>query len=325
MAFKVGTTRDLRRANGNPAFNTAAFDELKANPEIDWEWIDEEVTEITPDIAARYDAIHVNLPRVSAQSIARDDCRVKVFARNGVGYDSVDVVACAARGILVTNTPKAIRRPVAVAALTLIFALAGKLAAKDRIARSGNWDARVEHMGLGLTSRALGLIGAGGIGQELIPLARPFFREVLVADPHVEAETITGLGARKIEFAELLATADFVTACCPLNDETRHMMNADAFSTMKPTANFINVARGPVHDETALIAALQAGQIAGAALDVTEVEPLAAESPLTGMDNVILTPHSLCWTDECFEDIARTALRSIVDISLGRTPAHVVA
>ncbi|MEQ8335471.1 NAD(P)-dependent oxidoreductase [Nisaea sp.] len=325
MAFRIGTTRDLLTASGKPAFNEAAFEELQGNPDIEWEWIPEDVSEITPDIAARYDGLHVNLPRVTAASVARDDCRVKIIARNGVGFDTVDVAACAAKGITVTNTPFAIRRPVAVAALTLIFALSGKLFTKDRIVREGRWNDRVEHMGIGLTGRRLGLIGAGGIGRELIPLARPFFREVQVYDPYIDAGLLTGLGAVKCSFEELVSEADFVVVACPLNNETHHLMNAAAFEQMKPTACFINVARGPIHDEAALCAALTSGQIAAAGLDVTEVEPIAPDSPLLGMTNTIVTPHALCWTDECFEDIARTALRSIVEVSLGRNPAHPVA
>lgn len=324
MAFKVGSTRDLITASGKPAFSEAAFEELAENPEIEWEWIDQDVDWINQDLAARYDAIHVNLPRVTAESIARDDCRVKIFARNGVGFDTVDVDACAAKGIVVTNTPLAIQRPVAVAAMTHIFALAGKLLIKDRLVRTGRWNDRVEHMGTGTQNRVLGLIGAGGIGQMFIPLVWPFFREILVADPYVDAAVYERIGAEKIDFKDMLARSDFVCAMCPLNDETHHIMDADAFGAMKPGAMFVNVARGPVHDEAALVAALQSGHLSGAALDVTEQEPLSPDSPLIGMENTILTPHSLCWTDECFEDIARTALRSIVDMSLGRNPAHPV-
>jgi D-3-phosphoglycerate dehydrogenase len=324
MSFKVGSTRDLLNANGEPAFTPDAFDEFDRNPEIEWEWIPEDVDEITPDIAARYDAIHVNTPRVTAETIARDDCRVKIFARAGVGFDSVDIAACAAKGIWVTNTPYAIRRPVAVAALTLIFALSGKLLIKDRLVREGRYLERTSHMGIGLAGRKLGLIGAGGIGQELIPLAYPFFEEIVVCDPYVDEKVFDALGARKCSFDDVLAEADFVTALCPLNDETRHMMNADAFEAMKRDACFINVARGPIHDEAALVEALRHGRIAGAALDVTEQEPLSTDSPLIEMENVILTPHALCWTDECFEAIARSALRAITDVSLGREPAHPV-
>ena len=324
MVFKVGSTRDLLRADGTPCFAEAAFEELARNPEIEWEWIPEDLTEITPDIAARYDGLHVNAPPVTAASIARDDCRVKIIARNGVGFDNVDVAACAASGITVTNTPLAIQRPVAVAALTLIFALSGRLFTKDRLVREGRWAEKADYMGTGLTTRTLGLIGAGGIGKELLPLARPFFGRVVVADPYVGADIIAELGGEKVELGTLLAQADFVVTATPLNDETHHLMNADAFAAMKPTACFVNVARGPVHDEVALIGALQTGQIAAAGLDVTEQEPIQPDNPLLTMDNTILTPHALCWTDECFEDIARAALRSIVDVSLGLAPRHPV-
>lgn len=324
MSFRVGSTRDLMTASGRAAFDERAFDELRANPEIEWEWIPESVHEITPEIAARYDGLHLNAPRLTAASMAREDCRLKIVARNGVGYDSVDLNACAARGILVTNTPLAIRRPVAVAAMTLILALSGRLFVKDRIVRQGRWGEQVEHMGEGLTTRTLGVVGGGGIGQELIPLARPFFGEVLVADPHVPAEVFDRLGARHAPLDAVLGESDYLVVACPLNAETHHLMDARTFARMKRGATFINVARGPIHDEAALVEALRSGHLQAAGLDVHEVEPLPETSPLIAMDNVILTPHALCWTDECFEDIARTALRSIADVSLGRRPAHVV-
>lgn len=323
MTFRVGVTRDLITASGAPCFNPAAFEELAANPDIEWEWM-EDCAEITPDHCARYDAIHVNLPRVTAASVARDDCRVKIFARNGVGYDTVDVAACAAKGIFATNTPFAIRRPVAVAALTHVFALTTKIFTKDRIVRDGRWNDRVEHMGVGLTTRTLGVVGVGGIGSELIRLAKPFFGRIIAADPHVAEAQIAGLGAEKVDLDTLMAESDAVVACCLLTERTRHLIGAGEFARMKPTAFFVNVGRGPIHDEAALIAALQSGGIAGAGLDVTEVEPIEDDNPLLAMDNTIITAHALCWTDECFEEIARTALRSIVDVSLGRRPRHVV-
>ena len=112
--------------------------------------------------------------------------------------------------------------------------------------------------------------------------------------------------------------ADFVVVCCLLNDETRHLINARNLALMKPSAYYINMGRGPIHDERALAEVLRAGRIAGAGLDVTEREPIEPDSPLLGLENTIITPHALCWTDECFHDIAATALQSIVDVSLGR-------
>ena len=324
MTFKIASTRDLMTADGSACFPQRAFDVLKDEPSISWEWLAEDVTEITPDIMAQYDGLHVNLPTVTANSVARDDCRCKIIARNGVGYDTVDLEAMTDKGIVVTNTPIAVRRPVAVATLTLLFALAGRLFDKDRMVRDGRWNDRVDYMGHGLTTRTLGLIGAGSIGQEIMRLAQPFFGRVIAADPYVDGATVAAAGGELCPFDVVVAEADFVVACCLLTDETRHLMSDAAFQRMKPTAFFLNVGRGPIHDEVALVRALQGNQIAGAGLDVTEVEPIANDSPLLGMDNTIITPHALCWTDECFADIAGTALRSIVDFVQGRRPTHVV-
>ena len=216
------------------------------------------------------------------------------------------------------------RRPVAVAALTMIFALAGRLLKKNEIVRQGRWNDRTAFMGQGLTTRTLGIIGAGGIGQELLPLARPFFKRMIAADPYVDRAHIAALGADIVPLDELMATADFVVVSCILNDETRHMLNEARLRRMKPTAYLVSMARGPVVDEAALARVLADGAIMGAGLDVTEREPIEMTSPLLAMDNVIITPHALCWTDECFYDIAATALRSIADVSLGQRPVHVV-
>jgi len=322
--FKVGSTRDLMTASGAPCFPSTAFDALQGNPDIAWEWLADDVAEITPELMAAYDGLHVNLPAVRASCVAGGDVRCKIIARNGVGYDTVDVDAMTAAGVIVTNTPIAVRRPVAVATLTLLFALAGRLFDKDRLVRGGRWNERTDFMGTGLTSRTLGLVGAGSIGKEIMRLATPFFGDVIAFDPFADAGEVKAAGGRLVTFEDVLGQSDFVTVCCLLTEDTRHLINQAAFAQMKPDAYFLNVGRGPIHDEAALVDALQSGQIAGAGLDVTEHEPIAPDSPLLGMDNTIITPHALCWTDECFEDIARTALQSIVDVSNGLQPAHVV-
>jgi phosphoglycerate dehydrogenase-like enzyme len=177
---------------------------------------------------------------------------------------------------------------------------------------------------MGLTGRTLGLVGAGRIGRELLRMARVFDMRLLAADPYVNAVELATLGARKADLPTLLRDADFVVTIPLLNDETRHLMSAPQFALMKRSAYFINVSRGPVVDEPALIAALQSGRIAGAALDVFEQEPVDPANPLLAMDNVIVTPHSLCWTDECFHNMATTGLASIVDALAGRVPEFVV-
>lgn len=323
MTFKVGITSDLLDARGEPAFGRAALDILN-RPGISWEWVPERFDELAPEIAARYDSIYLNLPRVTAASVARADCRVKIIARNGVGYDAVDVAALDQRGIVLTNTPLAVRRPVAVATLTLLFALAGRLLKKNEIVHQSRWNDRNDYMGQGLTTRTLGLVGAGGIGQEILQLSRPFFKHMIAADPYAKPETVASLGATLAPLGTVMREADYVVVCCILNEKTRGLINDASFDAMKRSAYFINVARGPIVDEPALIRALRAGRIAGAGLDVTTQEPIEPDNPLLGFDNVIITPHALCWTDECFHDIATSGLQSIVDIAEGRRPAHVV-
>ncbi len=322
--FRVGLTRDLLAASGEPSFGRGPLTPLEADPRIEWEFLPEAVDEITPDIMARYDGLYVNAARVTAASVARADRRVRIVARHGVGYDSVDVRALAAKRVIATNTPVAVRRPVAVAALTFIFALAGRLIEKDRLTRAGRWHERTSHMGLGLTTRTLGVIGAGGIGRELLSLARPFGWKMLAADPYVEAGALSALGAECVPLERLLRESDFVVATVLLNDETHHLMNAARFALMKPSAYFVNLSRGPIVDEPALVAALRGGTIAGAGIDVFEQEPVAPGNPLLAMDNVLVTPHALCWTDECFDAIAREGLGCMVDFANGRTPKSVI-
>jgi phosphoglycerate dehydrogenase-like enzyme len=323
-AFRVGLTRDILNSRGEPAFGNAALAILDDAENIDWDYLPAVVPEITADHAAQYDALYVNIPRVPFAAVSRPDCRLRVVARHGVGYDSVDVAAMTRAGVIVTHTPSSMPRPVATVALTFILALAGKLMLKDRLTRTGRWNERMDHMGIGLTGRTLGVIGAGRIGKELLRMARVFDFRLLAADPNVNTIELGYLGARKVELDTLLEQADFVVTCCLLDASTRHLMGAPQFARMKSTAHFINVARGPVVDEHALIDALRAHRIAGAALDVFENEPVDHENPLLAMDNVILAPHSLCWTDECFHNMASTGLASIVDFLSRRVPEFVV-
>jgi phosphoglycerate dehydrogenase-like enzyme len=326
MTFLVGLTNDLLTPGGSPSFGTAPL-ELLSPPGLDlkWEFIPESVTEITPEIMARYDGLYVNTPRVTAASVAGKDLRVKIVARHGVGYDSVDVKALNDKGVMLTNTPVAIQRPVSVAALTFILAIAGRLIEKDRLTRQNRWNERTNFMGLGLTTRTVGVIGIGGIGRELLKLARPFGWRMLAADPFVDASVISELGAEKVPLEDLMSQSDFVVITVLLNEKTRHLINADLLKRMKRSAYLINMARGPVVDEAALISALRDGTIAGAGLDVFEQEPVAPDNPLLGMDNVLLAPHSLCWTDECFDHMAREGLGCIVDFAQGKRPRSVVA
>jgi D-3-phosphoglycerate dehydrogenase len=322
--FRVGLTRDILDSRGQPAFGAAALGILDAAAHIEWEYLPALAREITADHAARYDALYVNTPQVPAAAVGREDRRLRVVARHGVGFDSVDVPAMTKAGVIVTHTPSSMPRPVATIALTFILALAGKLMLKDRLTRTGRWHERMDNMGSGLTDRTLGIVGAGRIGKELLRMARVFDVALLAADPNVDAIELGYVGARKVDLDTLVAESDYVVVCCSLDATTRHLLAAPQFARMKPTAYFINVARGPIVDEAALIDALRRRTIAGAALDVFEQEPVDPANPLLTMDNVIVTPHALCWTDECFHNMATTGLASIVDALAGRRPRFVV-
>lgn len=319
-AFKAGVTRDFLNDRGEIASPGVTFDLLSANPKISWEFLPENVDEITPELAASYDAILTLRPRYRAASLAGADRRLALIARFGVGYDRIDVDACTRAGVLVTITPEGVRRPVAQAVMTFVLALAGNLMQKDRITRAGDWGAAWGYTGMGVEGRTLGLLGVGNIGRDVVKLARPFGMRVIAHDPY--AKDVDGV--ELVDLTTVFRESDFVSVNCPLNAETRGLVNTERLASMKPTAYLINTARGPIVDEKALYDALAARRIAGAGLDVFEQEPTPTGNPILKLDNVIVTPHALCWTDQCFRGNSEGACRAIVDLAHGRAPSHVV-
>jgi phosphoglycerate dehydrogenase-like enzyme len=331
MTFSVGLTPDLLTSKGEFSFDPALLRILEgATVPIRWEIMEDAGPMITPAQTARYDAIHVSTPRVTEASFGDGPTRLRIVARHGVGFDTIDQDALTRRGILLTNTPEAVRRPVAAMTLTFMLALGQRLMLKDRLTREGRWAERNDYMGQGLTGRVLGMVGAGSIAQEIARVVAPFEMRV-IASGRAEAVGVAAAPAPpgrfpldRVPLKVVLRESDYIVAICPLNESTHHLIGREAFEQMKPGAYFINVARGAVVDEAALIEALRNKRIAGAALDVFEQEPVDPKNPLLRMDNVIVTPHALCWTDETFDGIARTALTSIADALSGREPKHVV-
>ncbi|HIZ35049.1 MAG TPA: dehydrogenase [Candidatus Ruania gallistercoris] len=244
-------------------------------------------------------------------------------ARWGAGLDRIDLDACTERGVLVTTTPEGGRRPVASAALALLLALAHQIPARDRIVREARWADRNKVMGLSVADMTIGIIGLGTIGAEFARLVAPFGADLVSPAAHTRPEAAAELGVRRVEFDELLATADAVVLTCPLTAQTRGLISAEALAAMKSTAVLVNVARGGVVDEPALIEALEEGVIAAAGLDVFATEPLPADSPLIGLQNVILAPHSLAWGPEIVDGNRRQALASIYTVAGGGIPEAV--
>ncbi len=321
--FRVGITRDNLKPDGKPLFDVSAFKILE-DAEIEYEFLPEHEPELTPDSAARYDALAVMLAKVTRKTVSGANRRLKLIARFGVGYDTVDVPACTASGVILTITPDGVRRPVATAALTFVLMLAQRVAIKDRITREGRWQERSQNVGTGLSGRVLGSIGVGNIGSELFRLAAPFGMRHLGYDPYITRESVAPLGVKLVDLDTLLRESDFVCVNCPLNDETRKLIGAREFSLMKPTAFFINTARGPIVDEPALHDALSRQRIAGAGIDVFEQEPVSPDNPLLKLDNIVVTPHHICVTDECMNTVTASVFGACRDLAKGRVPKYVV-
>jgi len=321
--FRVGITRDNLQPDGNAIFGKSSIEFLN-DPRIEWEFLQQIENELSSETAANYDAVAVLQAKVTRQSVSGKDRRLKLIARFGVGYDTVDVPALTDNGVLLTITPEGVRRPVASSALTFILMLAHRVMIKDRLVREGRWDERMNHFGTGLSGRVLGSIGVGNIGSELFRLAMPFAMKHLACDPYVTQESVAPLGVKLVDLETLLRESDFVCVNCPLNEQTRRLVSTRQFSLMKTTAFFINTARGPIVDEKALYQTLADRKIAGAAIDVFEQEPTPPDNPLLKLDNIIVTPHHICLTDECIDTVAASAFSACRDLAHGRVPRNVV-
>ncbi|MCZ6681401.1 MAG: hydroxyacid dehydrogenase [Candidatus Poribacteria bacterium] len=323
QTFRVGVTRDFLKPDGTLGFGDVGLSLLEEAPGVEWEFLAENTPTLHADQVQEYDALLVLAPSVTADTLKGAD-HLSILARFGVGYDSVDVEACTDSGVLLTITPDGVRRPVAASVMTFILALSHKLLIKDRLTRAGRWSEKMDYMGMGVTGRTLGVVGMGNIGREVFTLAKPFGMHHLTYEPYVNAADVAAAGVELVSLDELLRRSDFVCICCALTPETHHLINAERLALMKETAYLINAARGPIVDQAALTDALRERRIQGAGLDVFEQEPVDPNDPILTLDNVIVTPHGICWTDECFLGNGQSACESILDVAAGRIPKNVV-
>jgi D-3-phosphoglycerate dehydrogenase len=322
--FRVALSGDFKKPDGSAAFPDFDLAPLEQNPAVDYAYIQTNGVITAKDLAG-FDALILLIPRIEPESFPADG-RLAIIARFGVGYDTVNVQACTDHDCALVITPDGVRRPVAVSIITFMLALTGKLMQKDRITRQGpeGWAKRSEHMGAGLVDRTLGQLGIGNIGAEVFRLARPFGMRFIAHDPYADPKVAQELGVRLVGLEELFREADVLSVSCPLNDETHHIVDAERLALMKPGAYLINTSRGPVVDEKALTKALQERRIGGAGLDVFEQEPSPADNPLYRLDNVLVTPHALCWTDQCFAGIGAADVKAVFDVMHGRVPTGIV-
>jgi D-3-phosphoglycerate dehydrogenase len=248
-----------------------------------------------------------------------------VVSTGGAGYDTVDLDACTAAGVLAVNQAGGNREAVAEHALGMMLCLTKRIIAADRCMRREVVIDRTIFMGHDLVGKTVGIIGIGHVGTRLAELCRALFgMRVLATDPYLDAATVAARGAEKVDLETLLASADFVSVNCPRTAETVGMIGARAFALMRPGTIFITTARGGIHDEAALAAALAEGRLAGAGLDVWAKEPPPLDHPLLGYDNVVVSPHTAGVTHEARHNIARIAAEQLIDILDGKPASRVL-
>ncbi|CAM5772406.1 dehydrogenase [Labrys miyagiensis] len=322
--FRVAISGDFRKADGSPTYPDFDLEPLRNAPGVEMEFL-EVANPLRAEQLENFDALILLTHRFNADSVPASG-RLAVVARFGVGYDTVDVDACTRAGIALAITPDGVRRPVAVSIITLMLALTGKLMVKDKLTRqaSEGFAKRSEHMGVGLVGRTIGSLGIGNIGAELFRLLKPFDMRFIAYDPYADKAMAAELGIELVGLEDVFRRADIISVSCPLTPETHHLVNAERLSLMKPTAYLINTARGPIVDQKALTRILQEGRIAGAGLDVLEQEPPDPDDPILKLDNVILAPHALCWTDQCFAGNGAADVAAVLEVQHGRVPRGVV-
>jgi phosphoglycerate dehydrogenase-like enzyme len=322
--FRVALTADFFDAEGNTKYRDIGLDLLKSEPQIELAAFEKHQPEIAPEQLQGVNGVIVLTPRVTAVSLAASQDLLTV-GRFGVGFDGVDVAACTAADVALFITAGAVDHSVAEATVAWMLALTHHMRIKDNLVRTGDWDTRSRYMGSELRDRTLGLIGFGGIGQGVVRLLRSFgMKQPLIYDPFVSTDAINQYGVKQVSLDDLLVESDFVSLHCPLNDKTRNMLTSRELGLMKPTAFLLNTARGGIVDEDALFESLSNQRIAGAALDCFVGEPIITPTRWSTLDNVILAPHSIAWTEELFRDIGRSVCNGMLDFSRGRRPRGVI-
>src|SRR6195952_1703282 len=262
-------------------------------------------------IVDQYDGIAIRSATKLTADVLKAAKKLKVVGRAGIGVDNVDIPAATAAGVIVMNTPFGNSITTAEHAISLMLALARELPAANASTQAGKWE-KNRFMGVEITGKVLGLIGAGNIGSIVADRAKGLKMRVIAYDPYLSQERANDLGIEKVELNDLLARADFITLHVPMTPETKNILSREALAKTKKGVRIINCARGGLIDEAALVDALKSGHVAGAALDVFEVEP-ATDSPLFGMPNVVCTPHLGAATTEAQENVALQVAEQMSD------------
>jgi phosphoglycerate dehydrogenase-like enzyme len=281
------------------------------------DWLDEDTRAVVTDV----DAILAGNERLDATTLDHAQ-RLQVVARNGVGYDRVDVDYCTQRGIVVTYTPGVMAAAVADLTFGLLLAVVRGIAVADRGIKAGAYEVAI---GEDLSSMSFGLLGCGRIGAEVVRRAQGFGMRVLVHDPWADAERLRSLGVEAVDLDGLLTGADIISLHLPMTQDNARIVDADFLRRMRPRSVLVNTARGGLVDEPALMAALRDGHLSGAGLDCQATEPpVGASADLVALEQVVATPHSGSKTITARIKMAELATQTMVDVLQGRRPEHVV-
>jgi D-3-phosphoglycerate dehydrogenase len=274
-------------------------------------------------VAREADAVLVTYAKLPGE-LLRQLKRCKVIGRFGLGVDNIDLPAAKEMGITVTYVPDYCLQEVSDHAMALLLALARKIPLSNQLVQAGRWDMPAVVPIYRLEARVLGLIGFGNIPRRLVPKAKAFGLRVITHDPYLAPEAARSLEVESVGFDELLQASDFISVHAPLTPQTRGLVNADAFAKMKKGVLIVNTARGPLIDEAALVQALDAGQVGGAALDVLTAEPPPKDSPLLGRDNVILSPHTAFYSVDALDELQTKCASDVARVLSGEKPVYPV-
>ncbi len=335
--FRIAFTGDFLNEQGASAYGDLNLQPLERAPHVEFHFLTRQSPsagdpdywrqfysmEVQPEDVRDVDGLVVLRPWIKERALAAAD-RLVVIGRSGAGYDKIDVAACTRRDVALFNVPTALDHSTASSALLFMLALAKRLSQQQRITRDARWDLQAAVMGSEVQGRVLGIIGLGHSGRELARLVAPFEMRVLAYSPHAEAAQAAALGVRLAALDEVLSSADFVSLHARLTPDNHGMIGREQLALLKPSAFLINVARGELVDQSALVDALARGRIAGAALDVYQREPLPAGDPLLQLDNVILTPHWIVSTRDVFAATSRAMTEGMLRAARGQVPANVV-
>ncbi len=266
------------------------------------------------EVIGQYDGLAIRSATKVTEKLLASATNLKVVGRAGIGVDNVDIPAASKKGVIVMNTPFGNSITTAEHAIAMMFAVARQIPEANASTQAGKWE-KSRFMGVELFNKTLGVIGAGNIGGIVCDRAVGLKMKVLAYDPFLSDERAKSLGVTKVDLDDLLARADFITLHVPLTDKTKNILSRDALAKTKKGVRIINCARGGLIDELALVDALNSGHVAGAALDVFEVEP-ATQNPLFGMANVVCTPHLGAATTEAQENVALQVAEQMADYLL---------